>query len=89
MKDNYVEQFTGLFKDLQKKSENSEISTKSVDLRGLLSSIHLIDRGLKASRALEMGIVNKSFDNFEREIIEDVIHLRIPENVERSEIFSN
>jgi MoxR-like ATPase len=89
MKDKYLEQFIGLFKDLQKKSESSEISTKSVDLRGLISSIHLIDKGLKASEALKMGITNKSFDGFEREIIEDVIHLRIPERAERSEIFTD
>ncbi len=49
MKNDYVEQFTGLFQDLQKKSESSEISTKSVDLRGLISSIHLMDRGWQQS----------------------------------------
>jgi len=67
-----------LFQDLQKKSENSEISTKSVDLRGLLSYIHLMARGLEANKALQMGIVNKSFDDFEWELVEDVIRLRIP-----------
>lgn len=87
MNNKYIKQFTGLFQDLQDKSENSEISTKSVDLRGLISSIHLIDKGLEASRALRMGITNKSFDNFERGLIEDVISLRIPKNVERGEIF--
>ena len=89
MKEDYIEQFSGLFQDLQKKSRNSEISTKSVDLRGLLSSIHLIDKGLEANKALQMGIANKSFDDFERELVQDVIHLRIPENLERGEIFTD
>jgi len=87
IKDEYLKQFTGLFQDIQKKSENSEISTKSVDLRGLISSIHLMDKGLAANKALQMGITNKSFDDFERELVEDVIRLRIPEKLERGEIF--
>lgn len=89
MKNDYLEQFIGLLQDLQKKSENSEISTKSVDLRGLISSIHLIDKGLNAIQALQMGITNKSFDDFERELVEDVIRLRIPEKLGRDEIFTN
>ena len=86
--DEYIEQFAGLFKDLQLKSENSEISTKSVDLRGLLASINLMDKGLSPVKALQMGIANKSFDDFERTLVEDVIRLRIADNLGRNEIFS-
>ena len=89
MKNQYLEQFTGLFQDIQKKSENLEISTKSVDLRGLLSSIHLMDKGLEPFKALQMGITNKSFDDFEHELVQDVIRLRIPERLERGEIFTD
>ncbi|MDW5298542.1 MAG: MoxR family ATPase [Sedimentibacter sp.] len=85
----YLEQFAAMFNDLRIKSENSEISTKSVDLRGLISSINLMDKGLEANKALEMGITNKSFDDFERELVVDVIRLRIPRNLERSEIFTD
>lgn len=84
-----LEQFIGLFQDLKLKSENSEISTKSVDLRGLMSAIHLMDKGLEANKAFEMGITNKSFDDFERKLVEDVIKLRIPEKLERNEIFTD
>lgn len=87
LKDEYVEQFAGLFKDLQLKSENSEISTKSVDLRGLLASINLMDKGLSPIKALQMGIANKSFDDFERTLVEDVIRLRMADNLGRNEIF--
>ncbi len=89
IKEEYIDQFAGLFQDLKHKSENSEISTKSVDLRGLIGAIHLMDRGLEANKALEMGITNKSFDDFERKLIEDVIRLRIPDKLERKEIFTN
>lgn len=84
----YLDQFIGLFQDLKLKSENSEISTKTVDLRGLISAIHLMDKGLDANKALEMGITNKSFDDFERKLVEDAIKLRIPEKLERNEIFT-
>jgi MoxR-like ATPase len=87
LRDRYLEQFTALFNDLQKKSGNSEISTKSVDLRGLLSAIRLMEKGLEANRALRMGIVNKSFDDFERTLVEDVIALRIPAKLEKHDIF--
>ncbi|MPM23818.1 hypothetical protein SDC9_70292 [bioreactor metagenome] len=89
LKNTYLEQFTGLFQDLQKKNENSEISTKSVDLRGLIGSIHLMNKGLEANKALQMGITNKSFDDFERVLIDDVIHMRIPLKLERGEIFTD
>lgn len=89
MKNTFLEQFTGLFQDLQKKSENSEISTKSVDLRGLLASIHIMNRGLEANKALQMGIANKCFDEFERELVNDVIHMRIPKELQRGEIFTD
>ncbi|WMJ78766.1 MULTISPECIES: AAA family ATPase [unclassified Sedimentibacter] len=87
IKEDYLNQFTGLFRDLRLKSDNSEISTKSVDLRGLISAMHLIDKGLEANKALEMGIINKSFDEFERKLVRDVISLRIPKKLERNEIF--
>lgn len=89
IKEESLEQFIGLFQDLKLKSDNSEISTKSVDLRGLISAIHLMDKGLEANKALEMGITNKSFDEFERKLVEDVIKLRIPEKFERKEIFTD
>lgn len=89
LREEYVEQFAGLFKDLQLKSENSEISTKSVDLRGLLASINLMNKGLSPVKALQMGIANKSFDDFERTLVEDVIGLRVSDSLERNEIFKD
>ena len=37
--------------------------------------------------AIRMGIVNKSFDVFEKEMLEDVIATRIPSSWTRAEIF--
>ena len=73
-----VEQFMGVFLDLQQKSMNSEISTKPLDLRGLLAAMKIVRTGLSPWQAVRMGIVNKTFDVFEKEIVEDVVRTRIP-----------
>lgn len=81
------EQFAQLFLDLQLKALNGEISTKPIDLRGMLASIRTVRAGLKPCVAVKMGISNKSFDVFEREIISDVIMTRIPDSWEAADIF--
>ena len=70
-KDAALEQFAGVFLDLQTKAYNGEISTKPLDLRGLISAIAAMRSGLSPIHAIHMGIVNKSFDVFETEIIGD------------------
>ncbi|KIR01709.1 hypothetical protein P261_00523 [Lachnospiraceae bacterium TWA4] len=82
-----LEQFAGLFLDLQTKAYNGEISTKPLDLRGLISAIRTVRSGLAPSNAIRMGIVNKSFDVFEREIIEDAAMTRIPATWTKADIF--
>lgn len=82
-----MEQFAGLFLDLQKKAENSEISTKPLDLRGLLAAIKVIRGGLSPLCAVSMGITNKSFDLFEREMIEDIVMTRIPSSWTGRDVF--
>lgn len=71
-------QFCGIFLDLQLKASNGEISTKAIDLRGLLAAIRIMKQGLRPYQAVKMGIVNKCFDAFEREIVEDVVMTRVP-----------
>ena len=82
-----VEQFVGLFLDLQLKALNSEISTKALDLRGLLAAMKIVDVGLFPAKAVRMGVVNKTFDVFEREIVEDVVSTRIPSEWTREDVY--
>lgn len=82
-----VEQFVGLFLDLQLKALNSEISTKALDLRGLLAAMKIVDVGLSTAKAVRMGVVNKTFDVFEREIVEDVVSTRIPSEWTREDVY--
>lgn len=82
-------QFMGVFLDLQTKAANSEISTKALDLRGMIAAIHTVERGLAPEKAVRMGIVNKCFDLFEKEIVEDVVMTRIPGEWKASDVWND
>ena len=56
-----LKQVCGLFLDLQTKANNNEISTKPLDLRGLIGALRTVQAGLSPRLAIRMGIVNKSF----------------------------
>lgn len=83
----YTQQFALLFLDLQKKYEAGELTSKALDLRGLLDAIHLIQKGIPAREALDLGITNKIFDNYEAGLIRDLIAARIPAKLKASEVF--
>ncbi len=86
-KEKAVEQFIGVFMDLQLKCMNSEISTKALDLRGLLAAMKIVDAGLSPWQAIKMGVINKTFDIFEKEIVEDVVRTRIPIEWGREDVY--
>lgn len=87
MKRRAKEQWMGIFLDLQIKAENAEISTKALDLRGLIAAARTVRQGLSPALALQMGIVNKCFDVFEKEIVRDAVATRIPEDWTREDVF--
>lgn len=87
MKKQYAEQFSGLFTDIEKKCRNGELTPKVLDLRGLLDAIRLIRRGLSPLSALDMGITNKTFDDYEQSLVRDIIASRISRKTDRSAIF--
>ncbi len=85
--DKYVHQFALLFLDLQKKCDSAEISTKALDLRGMLDALRLMRLGVAAGPALDMGITNKAFDSYEQGLIRDVIAARIPASLTAEKLF--
>ena len=87
-KEEGLKHFAGLFLDLQLKAQNSEISTKALDLRGLLASMKIVESGLSPWLAVKMGVVNKTFDIFEKEIVEDVVRTRIPEQWTKEDVYA-
>ena len=80
-------QFAGVFLDLQLKAANGEISTKPIDLRGLLSALRIIRTGLSPQKAVTMGVVNKTFDIFEKEIVQDIVKTRIPTQWTKDDVY--
>ena len=48
-----------------------------------------MEQGLVSGDALEMCIVNKSFDAYERGLIRDVIAARIPADMQRRDVFES
>ena len=89
LKEEALKQWIGLFMDLQLKAQNGEITTKALDLRGILGALKAIHRGLSPALAVKMGVVNKSFDIFEKEIIQDVVMTRIPETWIPEDVFED
>lgn len=85
----WVRQFCALFQEIQRKCESAEISAKALDLRGLIAAIRLMEKGLPAQEALNLGIVNKVFDVYERKLIRDMIETRIPKSLDKEEIFQS
>lgn len=88
MKDGAASMFAGLFRDLQQKCEHREISGKAVDLRGLLDALRLIQLGLAVRPAIAMGISNKCQDEEERAMVEDAVDLRIPKDMDATQVFA-
>ncbi len=88
IREDYRIQFAKLFGEIRRKCEGGEISTKALDLRGLLAAIHMMKKGLPALQALEMGIVNKCFDQYERQLVRDMITVRFPGDLGKDQIFS-
>ena len=87
LKEEGLKQICGMFLDLQTKADNNEISTKPLDLRGLIGALKTVRAGLSPRPAIRMGIVNKSFDLFERELVEDIVMTRIPEKWRPEDVF--
>ena len=50
-------------------------------MRGLIGALRLVRGGLTPLEAIDMGITNKTFDTFERELIGDLVMTRIPRNM--------
>lgn len=87
--DGYADQFAQLFGEIRLKCESGEISSRALDLRGLIGAIGLIREGLPARKALDMGLVDKCFDEYERQLVRDIVNVRIPESLGREKVFSD
>lgn len=87
IKVNFASDLARIFMDIQKKTASSEISGRLLDLRGMLDAVALMEKGIEPWVALDMGISNKSSDEFERSLLQDIIQGRIPEGLALDKIF--
>ena len=46
-----------------------------------------MEKGISSGQALELGIINKAFDPFERQLVADAVWARIPRDADRSKLF--
>ena len=79
--DEYLALLAQIFEELQTKAQNGQISSKAVDLRGLVNAVALAKKGMDTKQALKICISNKIFDEYERQIVEDLINLKLPNNL--------
>ena len=89
LKKSWAQQLAALFDDLRAKCSSGEISARALDLRGLLTALRLMERGLSPGAALEMGIINKAFDPFERPLTADAVWARVPRTAKADEFFGD
>ena len=45
-----------------------------------------MEKGIPSGQALELGIINKAFDPFERQLVADAVWARIPRDADRSKL---
>ena len=74
-----IERCVGLFLDLNAKAVNGEISTNSVDLRGMIAALRLMTDGMAPNEAIAVNITNKCFDEYEYALVRDVVMTRFAE----------
>ena len=71
-----IRRCVGLFLDLNAKAVNGEISTNSVDLRGMIAALRLMTDGMAPNEAIAVSITNKCFDEYEYALVRDVVMTR-------------
>ena len=82
----YAEQFAGLFQDIQKKCDGGELSTKPLDLRGLLAASRLMRTGLEGNRARIWAFPTSPLMTLSGSCV-IVIRTRLPETLRREDVF--
>lgn len=85
--EDYVNKFAQFFMKIQERARVAEISTKAVDLRGLLDAIKGIKLGLSLYDAMEMGVTGKAFDDAEEHFIKQDLLYVFAKNVKSNIIF--
>lgn len=72
----HLQRCVGLFLDLDEKAVNGEISTHPVDMRGMIAALRMMSDGMESKNAIAINITNKCFDEYEHQLVQDVVMTR-------------
>ena len=74
----------------QVQSQTETINGHQAEMDGLNAKLHNYETAsVKTAVALEMGIINKSFDEFERQLVSDIIAGRVSAEADRAQLFTD
>ena len=88
LKETYIKDIANFFTDLQDKANAHEISDSAPDLRGIFDGLDLIREGLEFKEAMRLCLVNKIFDDYEADLIEDLLKARFPDNIYQKDLIN-
>lgn len=88
LKDRYLTDIANFFKDLKDKANAREISDTAPDLRGIFDGLDLVREGLEFKEAMRLCLVNKIFDDYEADLIEDLLKARFPDNIYQKDLIN-
>lgn len=88
LKDRYLNDIANFFKDLKDKTNAHEISDTAPDLRGIFDGLDLVREGLEFKEAMRLCLVNKIFDDYEADLIEDLLKARFPDNIYQKDLIN-
>ena len=86
LKEAYINDLSNFFHDLKDKAAAHEISDSAPDLRGIFDGLDLIKEGLEFKEAMRLCLVNKIFDDYEADLVEDLLKARFPENIYQKDL---
>lgn len=86
LREDFLTNLINFFKDLKDKAASHEISNSAPDLRGIFDCLDLVKEGLEFKEAMRLCLVNKIFDEYEANLIEDLIKARFPDNIYQKDI---
>ena len=87
LKSAWAEQLAGLFQDIQRKCDGGELLHEAAR-PARPARVRAPDaRGARGQPRAADGLINKSFDGFERQLVTDVIQARFPEEIGCGDVF--
>ena len=86
LKEVFINDLSNFFKDLIDKADAHEITNTAPDLRGIFDALDLVEEGLEFKEAIRLCLINKIFDDYEADLIEDLLKSRFSDNIYKKDL---